>query len=514
MDNQSAKKLDNRKVASNAVMLTIRMIIVTFVGLYTSRIVFSQLGEVNYGIYGVVGGILGFMSFLTSSMAGASSRFITYEIGRGVHDNINNIFNSSFLIHCGIAVVVILVGETFGVWFLDSVLVIPEDRIQAAWWVFQFSVISSAISITQVPYTAVIMAYEKMNIYAYMELISVALKLLIVYLLSIAPFDKLVVYSFLLLLVSVLMAFSYRLYCIRTFPICRLKKVHDYTTIKKMLTFSGMDLYGNIGVTLNNQGLTYAVNIFFGVIYNTAVSLANTVNGMILSLTTTISIAFKPQIVKQYAQGDIMSMETVMTNSVKFTMLAMAVLAMPCAIEADYIMQLWLGEVPSYSVEFLRIIIIQSFVPVINNVCNAAIHANGNIKKLTFVNGSIFMIMPLAIFTAFYLGAGALWAYGIEIIGMCLIVAIAVRIIKQLIPAFNAYLFIRIIIKCTLIIALSLIPSVIIHNSFDFGFGRLVLITLSYAIVLTGLAWTIILTRANRMLLRNKVQALISKIRV
>lgn len=493
-------------------MLTIRMIIVTIVGLYTSRVVFAQLGDINYGIYGVVGGILGFMSFLTSAMAGASSRFITYEIGRGEVESINEIFNASFFIHCGIALIVLIVGETVGVWFLYNILSIPPERLNAAWWVFQFSVISSAISITQIPYTAVLMAYEKMDIYAYMEFLGVALKLVIVYLLSIASADKLIVYAFLMLVVSTVMALSYRFYCVRKFSVCKLRRISNYENVRIMLSFSMMDLYGNIGVTVNNQGLTYAINIFFGVVYNAAVGLANTINGMILSLTTTIAIAFKPQIVKQYAQGCIDAMETVMINSIKFTILAMAVLAIPCAIEAEFIMQLWLGEVPFYSVEFLRILVIQSFIPVINNVCNAAIHANGNIKRLTFINGSIFMIMPVFIFLAFHFGADVLWGYGIEIIGLALIVTIATGIVKRLIPEFDIIRFVRVVFSCVILISVSAIPAVVIHLSLPLSFYRLVLVVLSYAIILFLCAWTMILTSDNRTVLINKTKSLLSKI--
>lgn len=511
MDQNSTNSLDNKRIAKNAIMLTIRMIVVTFVGLYTSRVVFAQLGDINYGIYGVVGGILGFMSFLTSAMAGASSRFITYEIGRGSNECINNIFNASFLIHCSIAIIVIIVGETFGLWFLKNVIVIPSDRMYAATWVFQFSIISSAISITQVPYTAVIMAYEKMNIYAYMEFINVALKLVIVYLLSISGYDKLITYSFLLLLVSGIMAFSYRLYCMRSFKICKIKKAHDIKIIKQMLSFSAMDLYGNIGATLNGQGITYAINIFFGVVYNAAANLANTANGVILSLTTTIAIAFKPQIIKQYAQGHVANMELVMINSVKFTILATALLAIPCLIEAEYVMKLWLGQIPAHSVEFLRIIIIQSFFSVINSVCNSAIHANGNIKLLTFINGSVFIILPVIIFIAFHFGASVLWGYGIEIIGMIVIVSNAIIIIKHLIPDFEIKPFINTILICSLIIAACAIPAVYIHNNLSFQFCRLIIVTFVYDMTLGVLAWTILLTSENRQQLISQAKLLLLK---
>lgn len=515
MREQSTNSLNNKRIAKNAIMLTIRMIVVTLVGLYTSRVVFNQLGDVNYGVYGVVGGILGFMSFLTSAMSGASSRFISFEIGQGIKDNVNRIFNASFFIHCGIAILVIIVGETFGLWFLNNVLVIPPDRLYAARWVFQFSILSSAISITQVPYTAVIMAYEKMNIYAYIEFINVGLKLIIVYLLSVAPYDKLITYSFLLLLVSTTIAFSYRVYCIRAFKVCKIQLSHDFSVIKSMMSFSALDLYGNIGVTLNSQGLTYAINIFFGVVYNAAVNLANTVNGMILSLTTTIAIAYKPQIIKQYAQGCIHNMEVIMTNSIKFTLLAMAIIAVPCAIEAEFLMKLWLGEIPPYSVEFLRIIIIQSFFPIINNVCNAAIHANGNIKMLTFINGSIFMLMPVIIFIAFYyFEADVLWGYWIEIIGMIAIISIAILIIKHLIPSFNIRSLTNTITYCFFLIIISSIPVIYIHEIMASNFIRILLIILLYDAILCSLAWALLLTSENRKELLYQGKSIIQRFRI
>lgn len=485
------------------------MILVTIIGLYTSRVVFNQLGDINYGIYGVVGGILGFMSFLTTSMAGGTSRFITYEIGRGENQQINQIFNSALLIHCIIALVVIIAGETIGVWLLYNVLVIPPDRLNAAWWVLQFSVFSSAISITQVPYTALIMAYEKMDIYAYMEIINVTLKLIIVYLLSISPYDKLVVYAFLLFAVSTTMAFSYRLYCIKNFRVCKIKRPRNLSSVKSMLSFSTMDLYGNMGVTLNSQGLTYAINIFFGIVYNAAASLANTVNGIILSLTSTISVAFKPQIVKQYAQGYFSDMECVMTNSVKFTLISTAMFAIPCFLEADYILKLWLGEVPPYSVAFLRIIIIQSFFPIINNVCNSAIHATGNIKTLTFINGTLYMIMPIIIFIVYHIGIGVLWGYGIEIIGKIIITLIAIHIIKKLIPAFSRKAFVISFIKSFIIIIISSIITLAEYYTLDYGLIRVITEFVTYCVVSGLLSWFIILTPDNKKLILSKIQTII-----
>lgn len=216
-----------------------------------------------------------------------------------------------------------------------------------------------------------------------------------------------------------------------------------------------MDIYGNIGSTMNSQGLVYAINIYFGVVYNAAATLANTVNGILMSLTTNIAVAFRPQIIKQYSIGNLAAMKDVMCNSVKFTLIATAMLSVPCIFEADYVLKLWLGKIPEYGPEFLRIILILSFFTFINSVCNVAIHATGNIKYLTFINGSVFMILPVAIFYLFHLGLNAITAYFVEIAGTVLIIFNAIAIIHKQIPEYDIRSFIKVILCCISLIAVT-----------------------------------------------------------
>ncbi len=501
----SDKEPNNRQIAKNATLLTFRMVLATIIGLYTSRVVFEQLGDVNYGIYGVVAGCLGFMGFLTASMAGASSRFITYAIGQGKEEEISEIFNSSFRIHCAVAIIVILVGETVGVWLLNNIFNIPTDRMFAAHWVLQFTILSAAIMITQVPYTAVIMAYEKMDVYAWIELLSVFAKLLIVYLISISSFDKLITYSFLLFLVCTVTAAVYRIYCTRTFSVSRIKRLTSREAIRAMIKFSVMDIYGNIGSTMNSQGIVYAINIYFGVVYNAAASLANTVNGILMSLTTNIAVAFRPQIIKQYSIGNLATMKDVMCNSVKFTLIATAILSVPCIFEADYVLKLWLGTIPEYGPEFLRIILILSFFTFINSVCNVAIHATGNIKYLTFINGSVFMILPFTIFYLFHLGLNATTAYLVEIAGTVLIIFNAIAIIHKQIPKYDIHSFIKVIFCCISLIAITSLSVIPIYTYMKMGFMRVALVSIAYATVLSISAYFILLSRENRIFLINKI---------
>lgn len=502
---------NNRLIVKNATLLTIRMVLATVIGLYTSRVVFDQLGDINYGVYGVVAGSLGFMGFLTASMAAASSRFITYAIGQGNEIEISEIFNSSFRIHCIIALIVILVGETVGIWLLNNVLNIPANRLHAAHWVLQFTILSASISITQVPYTAVIMAYEKMDVYAWIELFSVLAKLLFAYLLIISSFDKLIIYSFLLFVVSTITATIYRVYCINKFPVSKIRRLSSTRSLRFITEFSVMDIYGNVGSTINAQGLIYAINIFFGVVYNAAATLANTVTGIVMSLTTNIAVAFRPQIIKQYSLGNFNAMTGVMCNSIRFTLIAMAILSIPCIYEADYVLNLWLGTIPKYGPEFLRIILILSFFSFINSVCNVAIHATGNIKYLTFINGSIFLVLPLVIFLLFHIGLDATTAYIVEIVGTIVIICNAMMIIHKQIPQFNVRQLIKVTLSCLGLIA---IASAFIYPAYWYlptGFIRLSIVSVTYAVVLSASAYFLLLTKDNRTLINNNILALTRK---
>lgn len=508
----SENQPNNRLIAKNATLLSIRMVLATIVGLYTSRVVFEQLGDINYGVYGVVAGSLGFMGFLTASMAGASSRFITYAIGQGKQDEISEIFNSSFRIHCAIALVVVLVGETVGVWLLNHILNIPAERMYAAYWVLQFTILSAGITITQVPYTAIIMAYEKMSVYAWIELLNVIAKLLIVYLLSISTFDKLITYALLLFIVSAIIASVYRIYCIRTFPTSRFRKLNNRQSIRSITMFSAMDIYGNVGATINSQGIIYAINIFFGVVYNAAATLANTVNSIVMSLTTNIAVAFRPQIIKQYSLGNLQAMKDVMCNSVKFTLIATAMLAVPCMFEADYILKLWLGTIPEYGPEFLRAILILSFFSFINTVCNVAIHATGNIKYLTFINGSIFMVLPLIIFFLFHIGFSAINAYIVEIFGTIFIIINALTIIHKQIPQYDIFSLVKVILSCLGLVTFCTLFILPIYRHWEFGFTRTAIITVIYISVLSVSAYFILLSHENRIFLSKKITTMMQSI--
>ena len=425
---------NNKRIAKNTIMLYIRMFISMLVGLYTSRVVLATLGVEDYGIYGVVGGVVGMMGFLNASMSGATSRFLTFELGKGDKERLAKTFSSALIVHIGIAIVVLILAETVGLWFLCNKLNIPAERMQAAHWVYQLSILSAMFGITQVPYNAAIIAHEKMDVYAYVEILNVSLKLLIVYLLCIGNFDKLILYASLMLAVSILIMMVYRIYAIRQFPEAHFHWIWDKTYLRPLLSFSGWDLYGNACVIARQQGTNFLINIFYGVVFNAASGIATTVQGTISGLAFNIILAFRPQIIKQYAKGNVEDMSKLVGNAVCFTTILFGCMSIPLILETHYIMKAWLGVIPEKSEIFCQILLIASFLGLLNNIWNTCIHATGKIKEISIFSGTFFLISLPIIYVVFQFKAPVESAYLVFILSIVFVNVSNLLIIKKKIP--------------------------------------------------------------------------------
>lgn len=425
---------NNKRIAKNTIMLYIRMFISMVVGLYTSRVVLATLGVEDYGIYGVVGGVVGMMGFLNASMSGATSRFLTFELGKGDRERLAKTFSSALIVHIAIAIVVLILAETVGLWFLSNKLNIPAERMQAAHWVYQLSILSAMFGITQVPYNAAIIAHEKMDVYAYVEILNVSLKLLIVYLLCIGNFDKLILYASLMLAVSILIMMVYRIYAIRQFPEAHFHWIWDKTYLRPILSFSGWDLYGNACVIARQQGTNFLINIFYGVVYNAASGIATTVQGTISGLAFNIILAFRPQIIKQYAKGNVEDMSKLVGNAVCFTTILFGCMSIPLILETHYIMKAWLGVIPEKSEIFCQILLIASFLGLLNNIWNTCIHATGKIKEISIFSGTFFLISLPIIYVVFQFKAPVESAYLVFILSIVFVNVSNLLIIKKEIP--------------------------------------------------------------------------------
>lgn len=434
---------DNKRVAKNAIALTLRMVLVTIVGLFTSRIVLQALGVDDYGIYGVIGGVVGMASFLNTSMAGATSRFITYELGRGNTDKLKGIFSTALVIHIAIALLVALLAETVGLWFVNHCMNFPPERMHAVNVLYQFTILSMVVGFTQVPYSAAIIAHERMSIYAYFEILNVALKLLIAYLLLVVSSDRLILYAILMFVVSVVNALFYRWYCIRKFEEARFSLRFNKSTAKEMLSFSIFDLYGNLCISFKYQGQPLILNLFFGVIANAASSITTAVSSVIFSLTINVFSAFRPQIIKRYALGEIAEMQKNMRLALQFTIFFFGILAIPIILKVPEVLYLWLGQVPDYTVNFIRIVLIGNFFTIVIQVNTAAIHATGNIKLKSFLSGTFYLLSLVLAYVLLYNGAPAYFVYVADVFMMACVVVIGLMIIRHLIKDFdiNRYCF-------------------------------------------------------------------------
>lgn len=415
-------------------MLYLRMLLAVVIGLYTSRVVLSTLGVTDYGIYGVVGGIVSLLSVLNSAMSSSTSRFLTFKLGLGDKQSLAKTFSSSLLIHLAIAGIVVLLGETFGLWLLFNKLVIPTDRLHAAQIVYQLSILSTVFGFTQVPYNACIIAHEKLDIFAYVEMLSVTLKLAIVFLLDIGTYDKLILYAALVLCVSIIIMLIYRIYCIRMFDECKFHFVWDLSIIKPLLSFSGWNMYTSVCYAGRQQGFSFLLNMFGGAILNAAASLAATVDGIVSGFAYNIVTAFRPPLIKLYAMGDYKKMKHLLDTAVLVSLFLYFIVVVPIIVNANYVLKLWLGQVPPHTGNFLRIILIASAFSLINSIMLIAIHAVGKIKVNSIVTGSISFLILVPFYISLKEGINVDIAYNVVILSNLLISITHIYCIKKLLP--------------------------------------------------------------------------------
>lgn len=388
---------NNKRVAKNTLFLYFRMILIMLVTLYTSRVVLAQLGIKDYGIYNVVGGVVTMFAFINNCMATATQRFLTFELGCGDVLRLKNVFAASLNIHMAIAVIIVLLAETIGLWFVNAKLVIPADRMVAANWVYQFAILSFSVNIIQVPYNAVLIAHEKMNVYAYISIVEVFLKLVIVYLLVVSPFDKLIAYGILLFLVQFVIRCIYQFYCRKNYEECKFKLFWDKELYRKMSSFAGWNLFGSVAWLLRDQGVNIILNMFFGPVINAARGIATQVSSAVMNFISNFQVALNPQITKSYANGNIVEMEKLSYLGIKFSYMILFLLAFPLSLNIDYILHLWLVEVPSYSALFIILILIDSLVGTLfGTPLMTALSATGVIRNYQVVVSFVILcIVPV-----------------------------------------------------------------------------------------------------------------------
>lgn len=387
-----------KRIAKNTLLLYFRMLVIMLVSLYTSRMVLDALGVEDYGLYNVVGGIVVILSFLNGAMAASTQRFLNFELGRNNENELRKVFSSSVIIHLVVALLVVLLAESIGLFFLNTYMNISSTRLTAANWVYQFSVAATAISISSIPYNAVIIAHEKMSAFAYISILEAAFKLSIALLIGVVSFDRLVFYAFLLLCLNVIIRLVYVLYCKKHFEECKnVVLVKDKKLFRKMLSFSSWTIIGNLAYIFHTQGIAIILNIFFGATVNAAQGVSNQVNGVVSSFVHNFMIAMKPQIVKNYASGNLKDMYELILSGSKFSFFLVLIFVVPLSIETPYILHLWLKEVPEHTVMFIRLLLFVTLFDSFNSLLNAAQGATGKIKQYMITMTCVSMLhLPLS----------------------------------------------------------------------------------------------------------------------
>lgn len=399
------EELNKKRIAKNTALLYVRMIFVMLVTLYTSRVVLQYLGVDNFGIYQTIGGIVGMMTFVNTALCTGISRFLTFELGHGDDQKLKNTFSTTLIVQMGYAVIVYLIGETVGLWFLENKLQIAPDRMNAARWVYQISLLGTAIGLTTAPYTATVMSHEKMNVFAYLGMFDVCAKLGIVYLLSISPIDRLVFYAVLLLVIQLLYSGFYFFYCTSRFPEARFSFVFDKKIFREISGFSGWSLFAATSIALNNQGVLILLNMFFSPAIVAARAISLQVNGAANQLVGNFRTAVNPQIVKQYASGNSEESKNLLLSSTKYSYYLMFILSLPICICAKPLLEVWLTEVPEYTVIFLQIVVVQSLFQVFDTSFYMALYAKGDLKVNALVSPTLGFLMFPIVYIMFKHGA-------------------------------------------------------------------------------------------------------------
>ncbi len=504
---------DSRRIAKNTLYLYLRTMFVMVISIFTSRIILDALGIDDYGIYNAVGGFVAMFSMLRGTLVNATQRFIAFELGKPV-PKITEVFSSAVSVHFLISFVIFILLETVGLWFLNCKMNIAPERMTAANWVFQCSVLTFCINIISIPYNATIIAYEKMSAFAYISVFEVIAKLGCVYALYVIAFDTLIVYAIFMMLIAIVLCLIYGIYCHHHFPLCRYNFTFSKPLVRNMLSFSGWNFIGSIAANLNGHGINILTNLFFGVALNAARGVASQIDNAINTFVNNFLMAITPQITKSYAAKDFTYINRIIIVGTKYSFFLLFMISLPVCLNAEYLLGVWLKEVPEFAATFVRLGILYSLCQTLSQFLYRTMLASGNIKKYQIVVGGLSILAFPAAYIFFYVGLPATWGYWSTIIfsGVCFVARL--WLLHDILPDFSTKRF------CTdalLPISCSIVPVILITYYIHCWMGRssiLSFITESLGcIILTGISiWLLGLTRTERqkcvISIRNKIDGL------
>ena len=501
---------DSRRIAKNTLYLYLRTMLVMAISIFTSRVILEALGVDDYGIYNAVGGFVAMFSMLSGTLVAASQRFIAFELGKHNPD-IKRVFSTTVSVHLLLSAVILVLLEAIGLWFLNYKMNIPTERMTAANWVFQCSVITFCVNIISIPYNAAIIAYEKMAAFAYISIFEVVAKLACVYALFYISFDSLIVYAIFMMLIATILRLIYGLYCTRNFSLCRYTFSLDKNIFREILEFSGWNFIGSVASNLNGHGINILTNLFFGVALNAARGVAGQVDYAINTFVNNFLMAITPQITKSYAAKDFAYINRIIIAGTKYSFFLLCLISLPVCINTEYILGVWLKEVPAFTAEFVRLGVVYCMCQTLSQCLYRTMLASGRIKKYQIVVSSLGMLAFPAAYLFFYIGLTATWGYWSVIIFSILCLLARLKLLHEILPNFSARGF---CIKALLPIIYSIIPAFSITyytHTLIYCVNLKIFIAESIeCIVITGLSvWALGLTRKERKkcltIIRNRI---------
>lgn len=503
----------NKRIAKNTFLLYVRMLFTMAVSLYTSRVVLRVLGVEDYGLYNVVGGFVAMFSFFSGAMASATQRFLNFELGRGDSDSLHQVFCTSINIHLIISALVLLLSETVGLWFVYTYLNIPAYRFSAALWVYHASVLSSVVMVMSIPYNAAIIAHERMGAFAYISVLEIVLKLLIVYLLVVYDIDKLKLYAVLMLLVQVLICMIYNRYSGKHFEETHYRRVWNGRLFREMTGFAGWSLFGNIAAVAFTQGLNVLLNMFFGPALNAARGIAVQVQNAIKGFCVNFQTALNPQITKSYAAGDTGYMYGLVYTSSKFSYYLLLLLSMPVIMETQAVLQLWLGVVPGHTVAFVRLVLVISMVDSLANPLIQAASATGRIRKFQAVVGTMLIsILPIS-YVALKFGSSPEGVFIVQLVVFCVALFTRLWMLRSLIGlSIRAYCR-RAVLPMASVTAVSAVTPLVVYMLLPPSLLRLLLVCVVTLVSVGVSVYVLGLTGNERAFIRDRLKMLKNKFR-
>lgn len=506
---------NNRRIAKNTLMLYVRMLFGMLVSLYTSRVLLNALGVEDYGISGAVGGFVSMFSLISASLSSSVSRFLTFELGTGNKEKLSRVFSTSILIQIALSLIVILLSETVGIWFLHHKMTIPPDRMHAAEIVFQASIVSFIFGLLAVPFSASIISHERMGAFAFLGIFEIIVRLLIVIFIAYSSWvsDRLITCSVLLMLLGLTMQTIYLFYCRRSFEECRITFLFDRKIFKEMGAFATWNFIGCTASLLKDQGVNLLYNVFVGPVLNAARGIATSVNNAVTSFASNFMTALNPQITKLYAAGDLEYTHSLVERGSRFSFYIILFFAVPILLETEFILGIWLGNFPEHSIDFVRLVLMMSLISTLSNTLINLQTATGKIRNYQIVVGGILLLnFPLS-YLCLKLGMQPEATYIVAIIVDVACLFARLLFLRKMAGLSMSHFIRYVLVNVTMVTVVAVILPFLLHISMPFGWQRF--LTVGFVSVVTVLLSVLYIGCAadERHFIIGKVRTIIDRIR-